>query len=289
MTLRGLVTLLEANRPTVMTESGTEYLCYLRGKVRRLSGRILVGDQVELEPTEGREAIITRVLPRQLQLERPPVANVTGIFACFSLSHPAGNLELLDKRLVLAALSGIAVEIVVTKSDLVDSRESLQNMVHLYQSIGYRVWVVSVRTLQGVDSWLSTEREGIWVLTGESGVGKSSLLQTILPHAVIETGNLSRIDRGQQTTRWVRLLKIRDFWLADTPGYTALETTVTRAEDIKSNFFEWDDARCRFPNCLHRGEPGCAVQQGLIEGIFAESRYRSYCLMVDQWVKRWNL
>ncbi len=289
MTLRGIVTLLEANRPTVMTESGTEYLCYLRGKVRRVSGRILVGDQVELEPTEGREAIITRVLPRQLQLERPPVANLTGIFACFSLNHPTGNLELLDKRLVLAALSGIAVEIVVTKSDMADSVKELDEMVQLYRSIGYRVWVVSVRTGQGVEPWLSTEREGIWVLTGESGVGKSSLLHAVLPHAVIETGGLSKIDRGQQTTRWVRLLKIREFWLADTPGYTALETVVTRAEDIKSKFFEWDDARCRFPNCVHRGEPGCAVQQGLMDGTYASSRYRSYCLMVDQWVKRWGV
>ncbi len=287
--LRGLVTLLEANRPTVVTESGVEYLCYLRGKVRRQSGRILVGDQVELEPTEGREAIITRVLPRQLQLVRPPVANLTGIFACFSLSHPAGSLELLDKRLVIAALSGIAVEIVVTKSDLAESPVILEDMVQLYRSIGYRVWVMSVKTAVGVAPWLATNRAGIWVLTGESGVGKSSLLHAVIPQTVIETADLSRIGRGQQTTRWVRLLKIRDFFLADTPGYTALETEVAHAHDIESQFFEWEDARCRFPNCLHRGEPGCAVREGVANGTYASSRYRSYCVMMDQWVKRWGV
>lgn len=281
--------MLEANRPTVMTEAGDEYLCYLRGKVRRSSGRILVGDQVELEPTEGREAIITKVLPRQRQLERPPVANLTGIFACFSVSHPAGSMELLDKRLVLAALFGIAVEIVVTKADVALNSKELDAIRTLYESIGYRVWVTSVHSGDGVDKWLSMPREGIWVLTGESGVGKSSLLQAVLPHTMIETGDLSKIGRGQQTTRWVRLLPIHNFWLADTPGYTALDTEVSRAEDIKSKFFEWADARCRFVDCMHRGEPGCAILKGLEEGVYAPSRYRSYCVMVDQWVKRWGM
>ncbi len=284
----GLVTLLEANRPTVTTSTGTQFLCYLRGRVRRDAGRIMVGDRVEFEPTENNEAIITRILPRGRQLIRPPVANIRGIFACFSLTYPSGNLELLDKRLVLAALDGIEAEIVVTKVDLVNDTERLHQLLSLYRSIGYRTWSLSVVDETGIAEWLSTPRDGIWVLTGESGVGKSSLIRRTIPHAAIETADLSRIGRGQQTTRWVRLLPIHNFWLADTPGYTALEKEGADPRLIASAFWEWRNVRCRFPDCSHRTEPECQVVAGVSGGQFAQTRYDHYRLMLEQWAKRWN-
>lgn len=286
--LRGTVVLLEANRPTVTTESGDQYLCYMRGRVKRDVGRIMVGDQVIFEPTDNGEAVITQILPRGLELKRPPVANVTGLFACFTLNDPSGNLELLDKRLVMAEISAMKIEIIVTKVDLVKERQKLAHFVELYRSIGYSVWPLSVVAGFGIEEWVKTNRFGIWVLTGESGVGKSSLISAVVPQAQVATGELSRIGRGQQTTRWVRLLPIQKFWLADTPGYTSLELSGTDPHQIAAAFLEWSDVHCRFPNCLHGNEPGCEVKEGVELGRFSQTRYRHYRLMLEQWTRRWN-
>lgn len=277
--------LLEANRPTVETLDGMRYLCYLRGKIKREHGRILVGDHVEISPTDPGEAIVTAVLPRRSALVRPPIANVSGMFVVFSLNHPKGSLELLDKRLVLAQIMGVEAEIVITKTDLAEDNASQDRVIALYRQIGYRVWPVSVVTEHGVTDLVQAPREGVWVLVGESGAGKSSLAKAILPHEAIAVQELSRIGRGQQTTRWVRLLRTRQFWLADTPGYTALETTVKDTAVIRQAFWEWEGAGCRFASCCHLDEPDCAVRAGLAAGRFDQGRYDHYKIMLEQWLK----
>ncbi|PSR29942.1 MAG: ribosome small subunit-dependent GTPase A [Sulfobacillus thermosulfidooxidans] len=285
--MQGLVVLLEANRPTVETDDGKRYLCYLRGKIKRDAGRILVGDRVEIMPTDPGEAIITKVLPRSHSLFRPPVANVSGLFVIFSFTEPRGSLELLDKRLVMAHILNVEAEIVVTKTDLVDDREKLTRFITLYKNIGYRVWATSVTTGEGIPEFLEAPRTGIWVMVGESGAGKSSLAKALLPHEELDIQGLSRIGRGQQTTRWVRLLKTRQFWLADTPGYTALEMSVKDPQLIRQAFWEWDNASCRFPGCFHIDEPGCDVLPKVMQGIYDPVRYEHYRLILNQWVKRY--
>lgn len=285
--LAGLVTLLEANRPTVTTDDGREYLCYMRGRLKREVGRILVGDRVLVLPSGEGEATVLDVLARQNQLWRPPVANVAGMFAVFSLSAPAGNLELLDKRLVMAHLIGCEAEVVITKADLPVDKNRVETVVQGYQAAGYRVWRVSAATGQGIAEWITRERRGIWVLTGESGVGKSSLLARVLPAASVVTGDLGRGGRGQQTTRWVRLYPVEKFWLADTPGYTALNTRVDDARTILEAFGEWREIACRFSDCLHRGEPGCKVVELVESGRLAPWRYRHYRLLLDEWVAKY--
>ncbi len=277
--------LLEANRPTVEAEDGTRFLCYLRGKIKRDQGRIMVGDHVEITPTDPGEAIITKVLPRVNSLFRPPVANISGLFVIFSFGQPTGSLELLDKRLVMADVLDVDAEIVVTKTDLVKDEEELLRFVRLYEEIGYRVWATSVVTHHGLSELLYSARHGIWVMIGESGVGKSSLVKAMLPHEDVAVQELSRIGRGQQTTRWVRLLKVQDFWLADTPGYTALEMAVSDAHRIRSAFWEWDNAACRFQDCFHIDEPGCDVLPKVRQGLYDPKRYEHYRLILQQWVK----
>ncbi|MCY0877907.1 MAG: ribosome small subunit-dependent GTPase A [Firmicutes bacterium] len=285
--MRGLVTLLEANRPTVQSEDGQQYLCYLKGRVRRDVGRILVGDQVEFEVTGPGEGRIDVVLPRVNQLVRPPVANVTGLWVIFSLVSPSGNLELLDRRLVMGHLMGLAQEIIFSKVDLVEGelRARLEQLLSTYRAIGYPVWPVSATMGQGLASLVSHPRRGLWVLTGESGAGKSSLLKALIPAAPVATNALSRIGRGQQTTRWVRLYALGNAWLADSPGYTALETQVSDRRRIVEAFPEFRDAACRFADCLHGQEPGCGVQEALREGRIAEWRYRHYRKLLTDWVK----
>ncbi len=283
--MEGLVTLLEANRPSVVGLDGNTYLCYLKGRIKRDVGRILVGDWVQFEPTDSGEARIDAVLARQNQLLRPPVANVTGLFVMFSVAHPAGSLEMLDKRLVVAYLLGMQAEIIISKVDLLDNRNSVQELMRAYGQAGYRVWTVAGPSREGLAELLAPSRTGIWVLTGESGVGKSTLLKAILPEEALETQELSRGGRGQQTTRWVRLYRLGDAWLADSPGYTALEAVASRAEEIRDAFEEFAAYRCRFQDCFHGQEPGCEVGGAVQRGEIAAWRYQHYRKLAAEWVK----
>ncbi|MDA8194528.1 MAG: ribosome small subunit-dependent GTPase A [Thermaerobacter sp.] len=282
----GLVTLLEANRPTVVMPDGRRYLCHLRGRVKRDVGRIVVGDAVQIAPTDAGEAIILQVAPRRNQLLRPLVANLDGVFAVFSLNNPRGSLELLDKRLVLAHLIGCEAEIMLTKADLSQDPDERRAVVKAYRQAGYRVWDISARTGQGLDGWTAEARSGVWVMTGESGVGKSSVLQFILPDAGVASAALSRGGRGQQTTRWVRLYRVAEFWLADTPGYTALTTTIEGPQQLLGAFREWEGIDCRYADCQHRDEAGCGVIRAVAAGEVADWRHRHYRVMVDNWVRR---
>ncbi|MCL4318589.1 MAG: ribosome small subunit-dependent GTPase A [Firmicutes bacterium] len=283
--LQGLVVLLEANRPTVETEEGTRFLCYLRGKIKREQGRIMVGDQVEISPTDPGEAIITKVYPRINLLFRPPVANVSGLFVIFTLLQPPGNLELLDKRLVMAHVLDVDAEIVLTKTDIIADGDNLARFIGLYEAIGYHVWETSALTGRGLPELDHSFRTGLWVMVGESGAGKSSLVKAMLPDEKVAVQDLSRIGRGQQTTRWVRLLKVHDFWLADTPGYTALDMSVKDPRRIRSAFWEWADASCRFPDCFHIDEPGCDVLPKVRLGLYDPTRYQHYRLILQKWVR----
>lgn len=283
--MEGLVTLLEANRPTVQGPDGTTYLCYLRGRIKRDTGRIMVGDRVLFEPTDNGEARVDEVLPRRNQLVRPPVSNVSGLFVLFSVAHPAGSLELLDKRLVAAHLLGMEAEIILSKADLADDREALDQIGAIYRNAGYRVWTVSSALNHGVAELLAPHREGIWVLTGESGVGKSTLLNVILPSQEAQTQELGHGGRGQQTTRWVRLYWLNSYWLADSPGYTALEALAPDSHAIEEAFAEFYPFQCRFRDCLHGQEPGCEVALAVQRRDIAETRYHHYRKLLSEWVK----
>ncbi|MCY0880562.1 MAG: ribosome small subunit-dependent GTPase A, partial [Firmicutes bacterium] len=247
----------------------------------------LVGDIVEISPTDNGEAVVTAVHSRRNQLVRPPIANIDGIFVVMSLKEPRGSRELLDKRLLLAGLQNLQAEIIFSKVDILSDTAELQALTALYQQIGYRVWTLSTQTRNGLDAFESAPRSGVWVLTGESGSGKSSLVHALVPqlHAA-SAGALSRMGRGKQTTRWVRLVPVASFWLADTPGFTSLSARVPDVSRLKELFYEWHDAQCRYADCTHQKEPGCAVKKGVEEGRYDAVRYQQYLRLIDEWVRK---
>jgi ribosome biogenesis GTPase len=266
-----------------LDDHGERYLCYLRGRIQRDRGRIMVGDRVELEATDPGEAIITEVLERTNALLRPPVANVDGLFVVFTVLEPRGNLELLDKRLVMAELSHMRAEVVLNKIDLTPEAE-LSALEAVYRQAGYPVWRVSSQSGAGLEAMLNAPRHGIWVLAGESGVGKSSLLRWAIPEADAPSQALSRIGRGKETTRQVGLWALGSFWLADAPGYTALKVGVGDIRDIMRAFPEFDGFSCRYGNCLHIKERDCGVQQAVEAGRLNRERYHHYVTMAESWV-----
>lgn len=281
--MTGLVVGLEANRPTVLADNGQRYLCYLRGRIQRDLGRIMVGDQVGLEATDPGEAIITQVAMRKNTLLRPPLANVTGMFIVFTLTEPSGNRQLLDKRLVLAEMSEMAAEIVINKVDLATEGEleEIRSMSLVYARAGYPLWTISSQSGRGLKPMLDAPRQGTWVLVGESGVGKSTLLASTLPEASFAVQGLSRGGRGKETTRRVTLFRVQNFWLADAPGYTSLRLEVKDARDLARAFPEFSKYHCRYTDCRHVKEPGCGVLEAVQAGNMDNYRYRHYVTMLE--------
>lgn len=272
---------LEANRPTVGTDDGQELLCHLAGKVRRSVGRIRVGDRVECRATDPGQGVIVGVEARGLTLERPPVANVSGLVMVFTLVDPVGSTELLDRRLILAELYGVKSLLLAHKADRVppERRAELEPWARLYPLI----WT-SVQTGEGLADVPRRLGEGIYVLTGESGAGKSSLLAALLGEAGPAAGALTRRQRGRQTTRTVSLHRLGDGYLSDTPGFSRLNLPPMTSEELRWAFPEFRQLRCRFRDCLHRDEPGCALPAARAAGSVSAIRYRHYRTFLEETV-----
>jgi ribosome biogenesis GTPase len=263
--------------------------CRGRGILRKHKTPPLVGDRVIYEVTENGEGMVDEILPRTSELIRPPIANVNLAVLVFSLDEPALNLQLLDKFLVHIEFAGLEALICFTKQDLVagsldnDASELLTDttkVYQLYESIGYQVLTTSARTQQGVQAVLDRLQGSISVFSGQSGVGKSSLLNAMMPHLQLETNIISnKLGRGKHTTRHVELIALGNGgWVADTPGFSQLDFLQLECEQLAECFIEFKalSAGCKFRECLHRHEPDCRVKEALAKGEIAASRYDHY-------------
>lgn len=258
----------------VNLDDGERWLCRLRGRLKQGIGRVMVGDRVWVTPTDAHEGWIESVDPRGVTLARPMVANVTGLVVVFSPVDPIGSLDLLDRRVVTAELLGLRSVIAVSKSDLL-ANASRPTILDPWESVCPIVWT-SARTGQGLDALARAMDEGVWVLSGESGAGKSSLVRALVPGANVGVQSLSRIGRGRQTTRVVSLYRMGDAWIADTPGFTRLELPHSTPEQLLRAFPELAQARCRFRDCRHVNESGCAVEDLVKRGMVSPVRLEHY-------------
>ena len=267
----------------VKTTDGV-YTCRARGAFRRAGLTPVAGDQVLIQPQEvDMTGVLQEILPRRNVLVRPPVANVDLLVLVASVCHPTTNTLVLDKMIAVAEKNHICPVVLVNKSDLGDPTE-LEN---IYGSVGIPCYIVSARQPDTLASVRGLLEGKISVFAGNSGVGKSSILNQLAPELVLPTGEISeKLGRGRHTTRTVSLYPMAGGYLVDTPGFSSLE--LDRVEPIDKETlagcfreFRPHEGRCRFSGCAHYREPGCSVRNAVEEGAISPSRYASYVAMYE--------
>ncbi|MDX8362299.1 MULTISPECIES: ribosome small subunit-dependent GTPase A [Bacillaceae] len=260
---------------------GQTVQCRGRGVFRKKNITPLVGDQVVYQADNDQEGYILDIKERKNELNRPPIANVDQAILVFSAFEPAFSTALLDRFLVLIESKNIEPLICISKIDL--ASETLIQEIHQYaddyRQIGYEVVLTSSITTEGIQKLTPFLNNHISVFAGQSGVGKSSLLNALRPELELKTDDISsHLGRGKHTTRHVELLSIGNGLVADTPGFSSLDFTDIEANELSYCFPEMSDisSRCKFRGCTHVSEPKCAVKDAVKSGTIASYRYDHY-------------
>lgn len=262
--------------------------CRARGVFRKREQTPYVGDFVTVEPTEAGKGYLMELAPRKNVLIRPPMANLDQLFLVVSTLQPAPNYMVLDKLLAVAEHKDIDASLVVTKID----RQQDPALVDIYRRAGYTVYCVSSQTGEGVDAVRGALAGKVSAFTGNTGVGKSSLLNAIDSRLGLATGATSeKLGRGRHTTRHVELFEVADGYVADTPGFSSIELerfAVILKEQLQYCYRDFAPylQHCRFTGCSHTREKGCAVLQAVAEGKIAPSRHESYLALYEDAKKR---
>jgi len=268
---------------------GEVYECICRGKHRLKWENIYPGDNVELSFCGKGKGVIERVLPRKNLLIRPSVANVSQVVCVVAFRYPDPDLSLLDRLLVITEFYCLNAVICLNKRDLVTEDEA-KKILEIYDDLGYKVLVTSAKTGRGLEELKSELKGNISVFAGQSGVGKSSLLNAIIPNLNLKVGEISKkLKRGRHTTKHVELIRLPNGGLvADTPGFSKLNLPEMKAEELESYFPELCElgTSCKFSSCLHSKEPGCAVIESVERGLVNESRYRNYLRLLEEVIKQ---
>lgn len=262
-------------------DNGEVIQCRGRGVFRKNKITPLVGDHVVYQAENDKEGYIMEVKPRKNELIRPQVANIDQAFLVFSAKEPEFNPVLLDRFLVLIEFHQIIPVICVTKTDLLLEAELgiLQERLAVYERVGYKVVFLSSHTTEGVEQFRSMIGSHTSVFAGQSGVGKTSLLNALDPDLALETNEIStHLGRGKHTTRHVELIPIDHGFIADTPGFSSLEFNELATEDLAWTFPEIraEGQACKFRGCSHEKEPKCAVKSAVETGVIDGSRYQHY-------------
>ena len=298
--MKGLVIKNTGSWYTVRTDDGQLIDCKIKGNFRlkgiRSTNPVAVGDWVQIVPNNEGTALITEIEDRRNYIIRKSInlskqshiiaANVDQAFLVITVINPQTSTTFIDRFLASAEAYRVPVVLIFNKTDLLDepSLHYQQMMVHLYESIGYTCRQVSATKGEGVEELRPLLEGKVTLLSGNSGVGKSTLINQLIPHANLRTAVLSDAHNlGQHTTTFSEMLELGDGYLIDTPGIKGFGTFDMEPEELTSYFreiFEFSK-NCRFSNCTHTHEPGCAVLQALEDHYIAPSRYQSYLSMME--------
>lgn len=276
----------------VQTEDGVVE-CRARGRFRRQDQSPLVGDFVRIT-RQGDKGVLEALLPRKNAFIRPAVANIDQLVVLASCAIPVTEPFLIDRVLAIAHLQNVPALVVVNKDDLAPA----QPLAEIYRRAGVPVLVTSAETGEGIEALREALAGKLSCLTGNSGVGKSSLLNRACPQLRLPVGEVSeKLGRGRHTTRHIELYSLgSNTFVADTPGFSAFDTErmeLVHKEQLQYAFPEFAPylGHCQFPDCAHRKEPGCAVRKALAEGKIGQTRYSSYERLYElaSQLKEWEL
>jgi ribosome biogenesis GTPase len=256
------------------------YQCRARGIFKKRGVTPLVGDRVEFSPVGNREGVVEEIFPRKVELIRPPISNVDQAVLVFSVKEPELNRRLLDRMLVHIEKAGIPAAIVLSKIDLASDDARWEEEIRPYEQIGYPVYRVSSKQGIGLEEVSPLFQGKISVLSGQSGVGKSSLLNALYPSLDLKMGEVShKLGRGRHTTRHVELMQVgQGSYIADTPGFSQLGFGDMEPEQLDNFFREISEFSkdCYYRECEHETEHDCAVLKALKEGELDPLRYQHY-------------
>jgi ribosome biogenesis GTPase / thiamine phosphate phosphatase len=266
--------------------------CRARGIFRMEHKSPLVGDRVMIS-RDGDKGTVEEILPRKNSLVRPPVANIDMLVIVVSTTQPVPNLLVIDRLIVTAEQKGIEPVIVISKGDLCAG----DDICAIYKKAGITSFAASGVTGEGIEKLRGLIAGRIGAFTGNSGVGKSTILNRLDSSLTLETGEISKkLGRGRHTTRIVELFSACGGYIADTPGFASLDTgkfDPVLKEDLQFAFREFAPyiGRCRFTGCSHTKEDGCAVIEAVKNTEIAASRHKSYCEMYEEakGIKEWEL
>lgn len=276
----------------VKTAEGV-FECKAKGKFRKERISPLAGDKVSVTVRNDEENTIDEIFERKNFLIRPPVANIDKLFIVVSAAKPKPNTVIIDKMTVLAEKNGITPVIVITKTDLTCHRE----LKEIYESTGYKVYSFSVEDMSELDA-IKAELSGcLSAFTGNSGVGKSTLINALNGELRLETGEISdKLGRGRHTTRQAEIFEVGDGLVIDTAGFSSIDFTTDNriySDELQYYFKEFSEhiGDCRFNGCRHLGDKGCRICELIDEGVISKSRHDSYKTILTEIKdnKKWDV